>query len=202
MIGYLKGEFIYSDADKVILDVNGVGYEVYIKQSELSSMKKGVEYRYYIQTFFKEQIGFELYGFSSLKEKRVFNQLITVNKVGAKTALAILDSNTAEDLISAIIDKQVHILSAVKGIGKKTSERIILELSDKFKKEFKGVTALNKKNKTSNLSIVDDLNSILGNLGYSPRQIRVVMDSFTSREFEDNDLESLIKISLKRMRGI
>ncbi len=202
MIGYLKGEFIYSDNDKIVLNVNGVGYDIFIKQKDIVNMKKGGEYQFYIQTFFKEQIGFELYGFDSLKEKRVFNQLVKVNKVGSKTALAVLDGNNPEDLISAIIDKQVHILSAVKGIGKKTSERIILELSDKFKKEFKGIVASNKSKKGSESVLLDDLNSILNNLGYSTRQIRLVMDSLTKSDIESNDLESLIKVSLKRMRGI
>ncbi len=202
MIGYLKGEFIYSDNDKIVLNVNGVGYDIFIKQKDIINMKKGAEYQFYIQTFFKEQVGFELYGFDSLKEKRVFNQLVKVNKVGSKTALAVLDGNNPEDLISAIIDKQVHILSAVKGIGKKTSERIILELSDKFKKEFKGIVASNKGKKGSSNALLDDLNSILGNLGYSTRQIKLVMDSLTKSDVEGNDLEALIKISLKRMRGI
>jgi len=202
MIGYLKGEFIYSDNDKVVLNVNNVGYDLFIKQKDIPNMKKGGEYQFYIQAFFKEQIGFELYGFDSLKEKRVFNQLVKVNKVGSKTALAVLDGNSPEDLISAIIDKQVHILSAVKGIGKKTSERIILELSDKFKKEFKGIVASNKGKKGGESVLLDDLNSILGNLGYSTRQIRLVMDSLTKSDIEGSDLESLIKISLKRMRGI
>lgn len=202
MIGYLKGEFIYSDSDKIVLNVNGVGYDIFIKSRDIVNMKKGAEYQFYIQTFFKEQIGFELYGFDSLKEKRVFNQLVKVNKVGSKTALAVLDGNNPEDLISAIIDKQVHILSAVKGIGKKTSERIILELSDKFKKEFKGIVASNKGKKGTETVLLDDLNSILSNLGYSTRQIRLVMDSLTKSDIESNDLESLIKISLKRMRGI
>ena len=202
MIGYLKGEFIYSDNDRVVLDVNGVGYDLLIKPKDISNMKKGGEYQFYVQTFFKEQIGFELYGFDSLKEKRVFNQLVKVNKVGSKTALAVLDGNSPEDLISAIIDKQVNILSAVKGIGKKTSERIILELSDKFKKEFKGIVSSNKGKKGDDSALLDDLNSILMNLGYSTRQIRLVLDSLTKADVEGQDLEGLIKISLKRMRGI
>jgi Holliday junction DNA helicase RuvA len=202
MIGYLKGEFVYSDNDRIVLNVNGVGYDLLIKQRDIPNMKKGAEYQFYVQTFFKEQIGFELYGFDSLKEKRVFNQLVKVNKVGSKTALAVLDGNSPEDLISAIIDKQVDILSAVKGIGKKTSERIILELSDKFKKEFKGIVASNKVNKGDESALLDDLNSILLNLGYSTRQIRSVLDSLTKADVEGKDLEELIKVSLKRMRGI
>ena len=202
MIGYLKGEFVYSDNDKIVLNVNNVGYDIYIKNKDIPNMKKGAEYQFYIQTFFKEQIGFELYGFDSLKEKKVFNQLVKVNKVGSKTALAVLDGNSPEDLISAIIDKQVHILSAVKGIGKKTSERIILELSDKFKKEFKGIVSSNKGKKGDDTVLLNDLNSILMNLGYSTRQIRLVLDTLTKSDVEGKDLESLIKISLKRMRGL
>jgi len=201
MIGYLNGIFQYRDNNFVIIDVNGVGYQIYLKSKEAMELKKGVHYQFFVQTFFKDQVGFELYGFTSLKEKNIFNELVKVNKVGSKTAIAILDHIYTEDLISAIIDKEVNILSSVKGIGKKTSERIILELSDKFKKKFKGIVKTSSK-LNAPIDLLKDLTSVLGNLGYGNKAIKIVIDSFTTADFEGKDLEELIKLSLKRIRTI
>jgi len=203
MIGYLNGIFQYRDSDSVIIDVNGVGYQIHIKEKEAEDLKKGVHYQFFVRTFFKDQIGFELYGFRTLKEKNIFNELVKVNKVGSKTALAVLNQIYTEDLISAIIDKDITILSSVKGIGKKTSERIILELSDKFKKKFKGLVKVSSSTRlNSSINLLKDLTSVLGNLGYSNKSIKIVIDSFTTEDFEGKDLEELIKLSLKRIRTI
>ncbi len=204
MIAYLEGIFKYKDLEFVVIDVNGVGYALYIKNKDAESLEKGVHYNFFVQSFFREQVGFELYGFFSLKEKNIFNELIKVNKVGNKTALAILNQIYTEDLISAIIDKDINILSSVKGIGKKTSERIILELSDKFKKKFTSKISKNKNLsiQDSSLNLIKDLDSVLGNLGYSSKSIKMVLESFTKEELDTNDLEELIKISLKRIRNL
>ncbi|MBN2694304.1 Holliday junction branch migration protein RuvA [bacterium] len=200
MIGFIKGSFLYSDNEAAIIDVNGVGYQVYIKSHELGGLQIGVDYQYYIQSIYRENIGVELFGFSSLKEKHVFNHLLSVSKVGPKLALSILDNLSTEELISSIIDKQITRLSSIKGIGGKTSERIILELSDKFQKQFK--TAPTSKSSGNSVTIIQDLHSILQNLGYSTKQIKAVLESFQSEELQSNKLESLIKIALKRIGSI
>ncbi len=200
MIGFIKGLFLYSDNEAAIIDVNGVGYQIFIKSHELETLQVGVNYQFYIQSIYREATGVELFGFSSLKEKHVFNNLLSVSKVGPKLAISILDNISTEELISSIIDKQITRLSSIKGIGGKTSERIILELSDKFQKQFK--TTPTSKNSVNSVTIIQDLHSILQNLGYSTRQIKAVLESFQSEELQNNKLESLIKIALKRVGSI
>lgn len=202
MIGYLRGKFLHRDGDDCVLDVNQVGYLIHTRKRILDELQSGVDYSFFIQPIFKEQLGLSLYGFESSKEKKLFNQLLKVNKVGAKLALTILDNISPEELVSAIIDKQVNILSSVKGIGQKTSERIILELSDKLKKEFKGSKPKKGGNDNSYLALIRDLESILGNLGYQNKQIKLVLGTFQKSDYEDNTLENLIKIALKRIGGI
>ncbi len=202
MIGFVKGNFLYSDSNRIVIDVHGVGYEITVKPKELNNLKVGVEYSLFIQTIFKEMDGFELYGFSSLKEKNIFNHLISVSKVGPKVSMAILDDISPEELISAIIDKQINSLSKIKGIGSKTSERIILELSDKFKKLFKDISPQKVSLGHNFFHQIEDLNSILANLGYSPKQIKVVIESFKEEDFKNNNFEDIIKQALKRIGSV
>lgn len=134
MIGYLRGKVAYLSPDYVLLDVNGVGYEVVCSGaafSRLSGVKKGEEGEVYTYLQVKED-GVTLYGFSDPKEKALFLRLTTVQGVGAKSAIGVLSTLRPEDLMQAIATADVKRLCAVKGLGKKTAERIVLELHGKI----------------------------------------------------------------------
>ncbi len=134
MIGYLKGQVKNLAPDSVLLDVNGVGFEVICSGaafSRLSGVKAGELGEVYTYMQVKED-GVALFGFSDLQEKSLFLKLISVQGVGAKMAIAILSSMRPSDVSEAIATADAKRLSAVKGLGKKTADRIILELHGKI----------------------------------------------------------------------
>ena len=134
MIGYLRGKVLSLLPESVLLDVGGVGYEVICSGAafaNLSGVKRGEEGEVYTYLQVSEQ-GIALYGFADLKEKELFLRLTSVQGVGAKLAIAALSAMRPADLTEAIYTADVKRLTAVKGLGKKTAERIVLELHGKI----------------------------------------------------------------------
>ena len=131
MIGYLKGKLLYSTADAAVIEVNGVGYEVYCSASAFSKMTVGSVCEVYTYLQISEQNGATLYGFCSVEEKNMFLKLISVSGVGPKMGIAVLSGMDINSLAVAIASSDVKKLSTIKGLGKKTAERIILELREK-----------------------------------------------------------------------
>lgn len=134
MIGYLRGKVLSLRPESVILDINGVGYEVVCSGaafSKLSGVRTGEEGEVYTYLQVSEQ-GVALFGFADLREKELFLRLTSVQGVGAKLAIAALSSMRPADLTEAIYTADVKRLTAVKGLGKKTAERIVLELHGKI----------------------------------------------------------------------
>lgn len=130
MIGYLKGNILNLSPEFALIEVGGVGYEVQITGSAFSSIagKSVGEVYTYLQV---KEDGISLYGFSSLQEKEMFLKLISVSGVGPKMGIAVLSGLDANAVAVAIATANIKALSAVKGLGKKTAERIILELREK-----------------------------------------------------------------------
>ena len=134
MIGYLRGRVRFLAPESVLLDVGGVGYEVICSGAafaRLSGVKKDEEGEVYTYLQVSEQ-GIALYGFADLKEKELFLRLTSVQGVGAKLAIAALSTLRPADLTEAIYTADVKRLTSVKGLGKKTAERIVLELHGKI----------------------------------------------------------------------
>lgn len=134
MIAYLRGTVQYVTADAVVLNVNGVGYEVFCSGSAHVKLWGGKEGEVYTYLQVKED-GVALYGFSSLDEKNMFLKLISVSGVGPKMGIAVLSAMSTADLAAAIAMSDVRKLCTVKGLGKKTAERIVLELKEKVAKD-------------------------------------------------------------------
>lgn len=131
MIGYLKGNLISAEEGVAIVDVNGVGYEITCSGAVYGELIKNRGGEVYIYTAVKED-GISLYGFVSQEEKKIFLKLISVSGVGPKMGIAVLSSMSVKDLTVKIAAGDVKGLSTVKGLGKKTAERIVLELRDKL----------------------------------------------------------------------
>ena len=129
MIGYLKGNVIYVSENLVILEVNGVGYELTVSASALDRLQKEKLGEVYTYLAVNEQ-GVNLYGFNSLEEKQMFLKLITVSGVGPKMGISILSQVSLSALAFMIGTSDIKGLSKVKGLGKKTAERIIVELRE------------------------------------------------------------------------
>ncbi len=131
MIAYLRGKVLTTTAETAILDVNGVGYEAYCSGSAFRRLTVGEVGELYTYLQVKED-GVTLFGFAEPKEKELFLKLIGVSGVGPKMGIAILASLSAEEFATAVATADVKRLSAVKGLGKKTAEKIVLELHGKI----------------------------------------------------------------------
>lgn len=139
MIAYLSGLFSHKSPALVYVDVNGVGYEVHISlntYSMIQHLDKGMLF-----TFLQvKEDSHTLYGFADLDEKNMFIRLISINGVGASTARMMLSSLRPDEITKAILQSNTKLLESIKGIGKKTAERIVLELRDKLGKADAPVT--------------------------------------------------------------
>lgn len=130
MIGYLKGNVLSANAGTVILETNGVGFEVICSASVFQKLANSKEGEAYVYTAVRED-AISLYGFISVEEKNMFLKLISISGVGPKMAITILSGMSFNDLAVKIATSDVKGLAQVKGLGKKTAERIILELREK-----------------------------------------------------------------------
>ena len=131
MIAFLRGKVLTTTAETVILDVNGVGYEAYCTGSVFRKITVGAVAELYTYLQVKED-GITLFGFDAPKEKELFLKLISVSGVGPKLGISILAALSADDFAFAVATADVKRLSAVKGLGKKTAEKIVLELHGKI----------------------------------------------------------------------
>lgn len=131
MISYIKGELVYIGENSIVIDNNGIGYNVFVSGGtvyKLPHINNQVKIFTYMDV---KEDSLQLYGFLNMEELNMFNMLITVSGIGPKGALAILNSLSPQDIVLAISYGDKNALSVGKGIGKKTAERIILELKDK-----------------------------------------------------------------------
>jgi Holliday junction DNA helicase RuvA len=131
MISYLKGRILQVGAETAIIEVNGVGYEAYLSGGAFRKVTVGEVAEIYTHLQVKED-GITLFGFANPKEKELFLKIITVSGVGPKMGISILASLSADDFAQAVATADVKRLSAVKGLGKKTAEKIVLELHGKI----------------------------------------------------------------------
>ncbi|AHF15209.1 Holliday junction branch migration protein RuvA [Niabella soli] len=133
MYAYLKGNFVYKTPSTVVVDVNGVGYEVNISLNTFSKIEHADAGLLFVHLLVREDAQL-LYGFAEAKEKEIFLGLISVSGIGAGTARLMLSYMKPEEIITAITHGDAKALERIKGIGKKTAERAVLELKDKLGK--------------------------------------------------------------------
>lgn len=134
MIAYLDGTLSYKEPAYTIIDVNGVGYEVFISLQTYTTLPGGGDkVKLFIHHNFRED-NQTLFGFAHADEKALFRELIAVSGVGPNTALGMLSAMAPQDLRLAIMSENVRAIQSIKGIGAKTAQRIILELKDRMKK--------------------------------------------------------------------
>ena len=131
MIAYLKGKVLWTTAETAVIDVAGVGYEVYCSGGAFRKIVQGeiVELYTYLQV---KEDGVTLFGFASVQEKELFLKVVSVSGVGPKLGISILTGLSADEFATAVATADVKRLSAVKGLGKKTAEKIVLELHGKI----------------------------------------------------------------------
>ncbi|MEA2690945.1 MAG: holliday junction helicase RuvA [Acidobacteriota bacterium] len=193
MIGYLQGQILKSGTDRLLLDVHGVGYEVHIPLStyyEIERRGGSGPVALHIHTQVRED-DISLFGFWTEREKLLFERLIGVTGIGPRLARVILSGMAPEDLLAALAAGDLGRLSTIPGVGKKTAERMVLELREKMRE-------LAAELPEKSLPEDDDVVSALVNLGYKPAQAeRAVADA--RRERPDAAFHDLLRASLNRL---
>lgn len=192
MIASLTGNFLVKTPSYVHINVHGVGYEVQISLNTYSKIQDTKEGTLFTHLQIKED-SHTLFGFSELTEKELFIQLVSVNGVGASTARIMLSSMQPAELRSAIASGNTGALEKIKGIGRKSAERIVLELRDKMVKA--GVESTSSGFKYNTLDN-DALNALMA-LGIQKNVAENALKKAKNTSPEDNNLESLIKKSLQ-----
>lgn len=203
MISFLKGTIDEIEVDSIVVDVNGVGYDVYITSTMLAKLpQKTSEIKLYTHHHIREDAQ-TLYGFLTKKDRETFKTLLSVSGVGPKVALGVLSVLDANSLVSAVVSNDVKALSSCPGIGKKTAARLILELKDKFGSLVDDDTVtmpvgLNSPDLKNN--VIKDAKNALVSLGYSLREVNSVFSKITPEQLNQSaDVEEIIKLFLKNV---
>lgn len=194
MIAYLKGKLVHKEPTYIQIEVNGVGYQVSISLHTFSEIKDREDLKIYTYLHVREDAHI-LYGFVSEAEKQMFLQLISVNGVGPNTALVVLSYLPPADLRSAIVREDAAALQAVKGIGGKTAQRIILELKDKLKRDL-GDEDPGKPGLVHNTVRREALTALV-TLGIAKPAAEKSIDTILKRMGSSISLEELVKQALK-----
>ena len=191
MIGSLRGKLIEKRPNQVLVDVNGVGYQVQIPLSTFAGLGAlHAETSLLIHTHVRED-QLTLYGFVTAREKQCFELLISASGVGPSLALKILSGMSIEELVPAIRKSDFAQLVKIPGVGRKTAERIVVELRDKLV-----VIDVPEGGKPSTRSqLEDDVASALMNLGYDTKSVEHAVEK--SRAASGNDFEKLLRSSLQ-----
>lgn len=186
MIGWLGGIIRELDPSGLALvDVGGVGYEVLVDLQTLCRLQAGKRGEFFIHTHVRED-QITLFGFSSQRDRSLFRQLTSVSGIGARMAMNIMSGMAVDDLLAAIDASDDAAIARIPGIGRKTAQRLILELRGKLVAEQQAVTAG---------SILGDVRSALLNLGYKASHVDAVLKSLPAAQ----DFETLLKTALKAL---
>jgi Holliday junction DNA helicase RuvA len=198
MIAYLRGKLLSKNANRVLVDVGGVGYDVSIPVStfyELGGI--GSDVNLHVHTHVREDV-LALYGFRTEREKTLFERLLSVSGVGPKMAVAILSGLEMTDLIPALRSGNLALLTHIPGVGRKTAERLVLELREKLQ-DLAGPAdqVPSKPAAQDELTGVDaDVLSALLNLGYARSAADAAVRA-ARKEQPQSDLETLLRASLR-----
>jgi len=193
MIAYLRGEFVLKTPAAVQMEVNGVGYEVLISLntfSKIQNLERGILHTSYLV----REDAHLLYGFFELREKEMFEQLISVSGVGASTARVMLSYMKPDELARAIMQNDTRSLEGIKGIGKKTAERLVVELRDKLSKSSLESNISPMKNNT----LQQDALNALTALGINRQAANLALEKTMAAE-SNLPVEELIKRVLRTL---
>ncbi len=195
MFAYLKGKLVHKDPTFVILDIGGVGYEVKVSLNTFSKIKDQENIQLFTHFHVKEDAQ-TLFGFADTHEKQVFLHLTSISGVGPSTGLMVLSSLSPEEVEQAILSEDVRTIQAVKGIGAKTAQRIILELKDKVGKSTETGDLINIPISGKN-AIRNEALAALVTLGINKAAAQKSIDKILKTSPNELSLEEVIKLALK-----
>lgn len=203
MIARLSGKLADVNFTQCIVDVHGVGYQVFVPMSTFDKLpREGEEVSLFICTQVRED-AISLYGFSTMEEKRLFEILIGTTGVGPKLALSILSSMPVERFSSAIINSDLEVIKRISGIGKKTAERLIVELKDKLLKIMPSITASGSVVVSDEKALaMEDAIAALEQLGFKRETVRKALEKIVnSIPSEEATSENFIRKALQALNS-
>jgi len=202
MLGFIQGKIISRniDSSSCVVFAQGLGYEILIPKRSLEKFSLASEVSLWLHTHVREDI-LALYGFESENDKLLFRTLLTVSGLGPKTALSILSEFGTDTLIELILSKRVGDISKAPGLGKKTAEKLVIELTGKIEKfswAKESIQATAQALSTpGSVKTREDLFSALTHLGYAPHQIKFALDKVMARP--ESSFEGLLKLALQEL---
>ena len=197
MIGFLRGRIADRQPNRLIVDVHGVGYEVHVPLSTFyDAGEEGADITLRIYTHVRED-ALQLYGFLTDLERQLFERLIGISGIGPKLAIAVLSGMDPRDLLLSVQRGDVARLTSIPGVGKKTSERIVLELKDRLA-QLPGAVAVEAVADNFADRVRGDLLSALQNLGYHRPQAEKAIDA-TLHTMSDPTFEQALKAALREL---
>jgi Holliday junction DNA helicase RuvA len=197
MIAHLQGVLVVKTVDRVVLDVHGVGYQVVVPLSTYYALPDLQERVTLLTTMYVREDTMRLYGFATPEEQEMFELLISVSSVGPRLALNMLSSLTAADLQQAIAQAATRRLQAIPGVGRKTAERVVLELQDKMATLALTATGQAGLMVTADEQVMRDVISALLNLGYRQQEAERAVRTARAKHDDNLTLEALLKDALQ-----
>jgi Holliday junction DNA helicase RuvA len=207
MIAFLRGRVLEKHPQRVIVDVGGVGYDVAVPLSTFyTTGEPGAEIALRVHTHVRED-QLALFGFATPLELATFERLISVSGIGPKLALSVLSGMDSRDLVGAIQRGDVVRLTRIPGVGKKTAERIVVELRDRLPKVLEGIAGVegiggaDATRRTAGDALREDLVSALSNLGYHRQAVDKVLDRVSGQTggAEELRFEDLLRAALREL---
>jgi Holliday junction DNA helicase RuvA len=199
MIAFLRGRVLEKHPQRVIVDVGGVGYDVAVPLSTFYvAGEPGAEIALRVHTHVRED-QLALFGFATPLELSVFERLIAISGIGPKLALAVLSGLEPRELVAAIQRGDLARLTGIPGVGKKTAERIVLEMRDRLPKALESAGTVPAPSAADRLR--DDLVSALSNLGYHRQAIDKVLDKHSTADGAQT-FQDLLRRSLKELSRV
>ena len=199
MIAYLKGKLAHKTPTYVFIETQGIGYQVFISLHTYEKIKDAKDCVLFTRTVVKNEnnnvSAFLLYGFYEESERDLFEKLLSVSGVGSSTAIMMLSTYSASEIVSAIINKNVALIKSVKGIGPKSAERIILELKDKLNT----LPQFEQESGVIDNTIREEALTALISLGFNKATCVKIINKILTNDSSINSIENLIKQSLKQL---
>jgi Holliday junction DNA helicase RuvA len=199
MYSYIKGKLVEKNPAYAVLENEGIGYMINISLHTYTQLKSAETFKLYTHLAIKNEattpVGFVLFGFADEKERELFRLLISVSGVGNNTALLMLSSLSPNNLVEAIVDGNAAALQAVKGIGGKTAQRIVIDLKDKLEKGKISQEII----KTSYNTNKEEALSGLTVLGFNKNKAEAVLKKIIDKQGAELPVEELIKEALKAL---
>ena len=193
MIGSLIGLIKEKTPSSILLEVNGIGYEIAVPLSTSFQLPNVGESAYLLTHLVVREDQHSLYGFATDEERKLFRALIKISGVGAKLAITILSGTNVNGFIQSVVNEDIDALVHLPGIGKKTAERLIVEMKDKVSEISSDKNSLSESNENS--AVAEAINALV-NLGYKTKDAKTILDKIES---EGLTVEELIRQALKSL---